>query len=303
MTAKNKIKPKEIVVKFNGLICTVDFRNYENGRIAIWLTVKRTGEDAAVATVNIPNFPLKDDEVIIKNYSENEGILDVLIQAGVVSESFDKADSGYISADVCKLLYSKLNYDLNRKLAMFKGDMESLLQYQLFRCFGLRLNTNAFEQLATFVPRSVIRKHRGSMIDLEAILLGQAGLLPIIGIDGYCAEWLYRYEIFKAKYNLETMPPNTWQFKGVKRSDYPSVRISQLAMLLHRERFLFEKCLNLQTDIEEIRPLLVVPTSDYWEDHCHFGIYTNKQVKQLAEDVANSIITDGIAPVRELLRS
>jgi hypothetical protein len=37
------------------------------------------------ATVNLPDEVLGEDEVIIKNYSENEGCLPFLISNGVVS--------------------------------------------------------------------------------------------------------------------------------------------------------------------------------------------------------------------------
>jgi hypothetical protein len=38
------------------------------------------------ATVNMPDEQLAPDEVVIKNYSENEGCLPFLITNGVVSE-------------------------------------------------------------------------------------------------------------------------------------------------------------------------------------------------------------------------
>ena len=56
------------------------------------------------ASVNIPTYPLEEGEVIIKNYSENEGILDALIEAGVVAPPHAVAYSGYVEADVCRLL-------------------------------------------------------------------------------------------------------------------------------------------------------------------------------------------------------
>ena len=61
-------------------------------------------EPVLIATVNIPTEELKDDEVIIKNYSENEGVLDVLVRAGVVSEPIRTIETGHVTVPVVKLL-------------------------------------------------------------------------------------------------------------------------------------------------------------------------------------------------------
>jgi hypothetical protein len=96
--------PKPLTMKFLGVLCTVHFEEYENGKTAITLNVKKNGEPFAVATVNIPFFPLEKDEVIIKNYGENHGILDALLKAGIVSKPIRQAQAGFVTADVCKLL-------------------------------------------------------------------------------------------------------------------------------------------------------------------------------------------------------
>jgi hypothetical protein len=56
------------------------------------------------ATINLPDEPCAADEVFIKDYSENEGLLEVLIEAGIISEPVDHVYSGFISAPKCKLL-------------------------------------------------------------------------------------------------------------------------------------------------------------------------------------------------------
>jgi hypothetical protein len=45
-----------------------------------------------------------NDEVIIKNYSENEGILEVLIAAKVIGEPIRFASTGWTSSPVCKII-------------------------------------------------------------------------------------------------------------------------------------------------------------------------------------------------------
>ena len=59
--------------------------SYANGRKAIRILDAEDGSPVMTATVNVPEAHLEPDEVIIKNYSENEGCLPFLITNGVVS--------------------------------------------------------------------------------------------------------------------------------------------------------------------------------------------------------------------------
>lgn len=92
-----------LVVNFLDCLCVVTFAQYGNGRTAIELDEEATGEPMATATVNVPDYPLAPNEVVIKNYSENEGMLDVLIKAGIVSEPKGNAIRG-LSTPICDLL-------------------------------------------------------------------------------------------------------------------------------------------------------------------------------------------------------
>lgn len=92
-----------IHVQFMGETCDVVFARYGNGRIAIQL-ITANGEPWARATVNLPAEPLGADEVFIKDYSENEGMLDVLVAAGVVEDTGVRVDSGWVTVPVARLL-------------------------------------------------------------------------------------------------------------------------------------------------------------------------------------------------------
>lgn len=57
-----------------------------------------------VASVNVPYHNLEIDEVAIKNYSENQGVLDVLIEANIITQPVRFIQTGFIKAPVCKLI-------------------------------------------------------------------------------------------------------------------------------------------------------------------------------------------------------
>ena len=70
--------------KFLGAECDVVFDQYENGRTAIRLT--ENGSPFATATINDPDTWLEPGQVLIKNYSENGGMVDALVNAGIVEK-------------------------------------------------------------------------------------------------------------------------------------------------------------------------------------------------------------------------
>lgn len=71
-------------VFFGGEFCSLKYERYaDNDRVCIRLRCEN-GEPMATATVNVPDADLDKDEILIKDYSENEGILEALTSVGVV---------------------------------------------------------------------------------------------------------------------------------------------------------------------------------------------------------------------------
>jgi hypothetical protein len=65
--------------------CMTVWGFYGNGRVGLRLV--EDGSPVATATVNTA-IRIEPDEIIVKDYAENEGMLDALVQAGVVERSF-----------------------------------------------------------------------------------------------------------------------------------------------------------------------------------------------------------------------
>lgn len=76
---------------------------YSNGRHVIQL-FNTGGELLATATVNVPKAILHSDEVLIKNWSENEGILEALIENKIVEDTGRIVSTGFVEANICRLL-------------------------------------------------------------------------------------------------------------------------------------------------------------------------------------------------------
>jgi len=97
-------------VVFNGWKCHIVKSEYKNGGTALLLKAAQAypeqdiheDDDIAVASVWLP--AIKEGEVAIKDYSENEGMLQCLRDAGVVSEPVCWEHSGFVDIPICKLL-------------------------------------------------------------------------------------------------------------------------------------------------------------------------------------------------------
>lgn len=100
---------KKEKIDFKNWKCFVKLGQYgSGGRLAIQLLSDEEnadkgvyyGEPIAVATVNIPDIVLKDNEIIIKNYSENEGILNTLKENGLIGNIKREVSTGHVTVHV-----------------------------------------------------------------------------------------------------------------------------------------------------------------------------------------------------------
>lgn len=91
-------------IKFKNYVCDVNLGRYGNGRLAIQLTSAvhdakhdiYLGSPIATATVNIPEATITENHIIIKEHSENEGMLKALQDAGLIGAPIAKIGSGFV---------------------------------------------------------------------------------------------------------------------------------------------------------------------------------------------------------------
>lgn len=81
-------------------------RTYSNGRTAVeyWSESEYGPECECIASVNLPFQGMEEDEIGVKDYSENEGLYECMLTAGHISPAIRYVDQGFISIPICKLL-------------------------------------------------------------------------------------------------------------------------------------------------------------------------------------------------------
>lgn len=96
---------KFVTVETTNTTCEVFKTQYvDNNRIALILVERESGEEYAVATTNLPNEQVGDAQAFIKDYGENEGILDALIAGGIVGKPLKTVQSGWVEIPLCDVL-------------------------------------------------------------------------------------------------------------------------------------------------------------------------------------------------------
>ncbi|RPD51667.1 DUF2851 family protein [Paracnuella aquatica] len=174
------------------------------------------------------------------------------------------------------------------------GSWEEAFWQMLARSFGAATNADAFEAIARSVPVKLLGKHKSSIHQLEAMLLGSANLLGPKWQDDY-AQLLWReYQFLKVKYNLQpiNMPVH---FLRMRPPNFPTIRLAQLAALLHRSSHLFSRIIEAKA-VADIQDMLHATANDYWHYHYRFDEQTGYLPKKIGQDMLHHLMINVVAP-------
>lgn len=112
--------------------------------------------------------------------------------------------------------------------------------------FGFHTNGLPFEALALATPLSCLQKHRNSLFQLTAILLGQSGLLKE-GDSNYEPGLWEEYCFLQKKFSLQPIEASMWKKARMRPQNAPEVRIRQFAHLIYQSEFLFAQLMEAQS--------------------------------------------------------
>jgi len=88
-------------MKFQGTSVKVWKRQHPNGCNRIDLIDESDGLPYATCTIMMDD--LQENEVAIKNYSENAGMLDFLLEEELVEKPHRFINQGYVAIPICKI--------------------------------------------------------------------------------------------------------------------------------------------------------------------------------------------------------
>lgn len=181
------------------------------------------------------------------------------------------------------------------RLQYAKNNWEEVFWQSLARSFGMKVNADAFEETAKTLSVNILSKHKNQIHQLEALLLGQAGLLNAEFENAYAIMLQKEYKFLAAKYGLKSINKKP-DFLRMRPNNFPTLRLSQLAMLVHQSSHLFSK-IKTATHVNEIFQWFDVKANDFWNYHYTLTDETVHQVKQLGRSFIQHIIINAIIPV------
>lgn len=181
-------------------------------------------------------------------------------------------------------------------LQLTNNGWEQAFYVTLAHNFGFHTNGLPFELLAKQTPLNYLLKHRSSVFQLEAMLFGQSGLLTErTATDEYSRKMWQEYSFLKKKFGLEPLDGSIWKMARMRPQNFPHIRIAQFAMLLHETEFLFSKIIKEQ-QVRELRQLLSVTPSEYWQTHYRFGAEVAEKHATIGKSAIDVLIINSVVP-------
>ena len=180
-------------------------------------------------------------------------------------------------------------------LKSLDGDFHALIYQKLAYGLGLKVNAESMEILARSLPYNIVQRHRDNILQLEALLFGQSGLLPLQSDDAYVNTLQKEYDILQVKYNLVPMRAVQWKFSRMRPASFPTIRIAQLAQLLHQmERV--DDALFSEDHLTLLKHLVLSP-GGYWLTHYRFNKVAAPRNKSVGKATIDLILINVVAPL------
>ncbi|UWX54081.1 DUF2851 family protein [Maribacter litopenaei] len=182
-------------------------------------------------------------------------------------------------------------------LEEFNNDWEKVLFTMLLKNFGSKINGEAFFQLGKDLNFSQVRHLIGKPLELESLFFGMTGLLETDDIlDSYYIELQNSYRYLSSKYDLGTFRSPKASFFKLRPLNFPTIRLSQFAMLYSGSNNLFNELVYCST--EEIYKRFRISASSYWDTHFNFGKKSKNSRKIVSKKFIDLLIINTLIPVR-----
>lgn len=178
------------------------------------------------------------------------------------------------------------------------NDWEQTCFQQLTKNFGFKVNSDPFQQLSLSLPYKLLLKHADKLLQVEALLFGQAGFLEDERDDDYYHLLKREYKILSQKYQLSFKKLNKvqWRFLRLRPANFPTIRIAQLASLVYNRRNFFSSVLEIDSS-KALHEFFSVRQSDYWLHHYQFFKKFKEEINTLGESSINNIIINTVCPL------
>lgn len=213
---------------------------------------------------------------------------------------FGKVDDFILQSWFWRLFVERLQKKtalILKELSETQNNWEAVLFYMLAKNFGLKLNGDSFYSIAKSIDYTIIKKCGGNLLKLEALLFGQAGLLEVEKGGKYFGLLQDSYEYSKTMYKISNVGVIPSKFFRLRPPNFPTIRLSQLAVLWSSNPHLFSEIMEAKTK-ERYYEIFNVAASEYWDSHYNFEISSSKRRKSITKGVVDLLLINTIIPLK-----
>lgn len=188
------------------------------------------------------------------------------------------------------------SFGILQNLKLNKSSWEETCYQLLMKNFGFSINAEPFELLSKSLPYKILNKHGDQQFQLEALLLGQAGFLEEDLRDEYYRELRSEYHFLRHKFNLAPLGKHLWKFARLRPSNFPTLRLAQLAALFRQHKNIFSAFVDAK-GMNDYKKIFQVEVSAYWKTHYSFNKKSNERSKRIGQSSIELILINTIAPL------
>ncbi len=247
----------------------------------------------------LPTLELQDivDKSILKNYEELLYKKTTFIPCG---NQLKTVDQFLIDNWLERLYFERLEEKsllINELLSKTNDNFEAVLFQLLAKNFGLKINGNAFLEMAKSIDFSIIKKTSFNEDQISALFFGQSGFLEEdLEID-YYTKLKQEYHFLQHKFGLVPISKNNFQFFRMRPPNFPTIRIAQLAALYNLHQNLFSKIMEVKSK-EEVYALFDIEINLFWKTHYTFETSSKKTNKKLSKSFIDLLLINTIIPLK-----
>ena len=214
------------------------------------------------------------------------------------SGQLSSLDDFHFTSWLTRMKVERLEYKTERIASLYhecRGDYAQVMYLLLLSNFGFRINSVPFELIARHLPLQILLRHRDRIEQLEALLLGTAGMLGEQLSDRYLLSLQNEYFFLRNKYRLFPLDKSIFKFSRLRPANFPALRLAQFAAFLHRDARMLIYPID-EHNVDLIKDNLVAGLSGYWKNHYTTAGNKTERTLNLGEDSAENIIVNTIAP-------
>lgn len=217
------------------------------------------------------------------------------------SDTIKQVPSLTVTEWIERLAFERLHGKVQRVrdlLELFHGSWEDVCYVTLSRNLGFGINNEAFERLARRTPLRLLHKHSDSLLQIEALLFGQAGMLDASaqGSDAYYRQLCSEYAFLANKFSLRPMEREAWKMFRIRPQNFPYRRIAMMAHYIEGSFRLMSDLLEANGE-KELRKLFQVELTGYWSNHYSFGKPNEKPSAALSNSSIDIVLINTVAPL------